>query len=184
MIKQLLRATLAVPLIAGTLAACSSLYVKSDVNTALVGRVHCGSYAWAGSFSGNSPLRGTIASPLNESRLRAAIAAQLRVPVQPGPGYADCLIGYGIGAHNVVEGAWPYAGWGYPYGPYGWGWGWSGPYVYTEGIIGVDVYDARTRQPLWHATVDQSLVGVSGPEAEKRIDAAVVALFAKYPYRG
>ena len=56
--------------------------------------------------------------------------------------------------------------------------------MYTEGIIGVDLYDARTRQPLWHATVDQNLVGVSGPEAEKRIDAAVAALFAKYPYRG
>jgi Domain of unknown function (DUF4136) len=182
MIKQLLRATFAVPLIAGTLAACSTLYVKSDVNTALVGHVHCGSYAWAGSFNGNSPLRSTIASPLNENRLRAAIAAQLGVPVQPAPGYADCLIGYGIGAHNVVEGAGPYAyGWGYPYG---WGWGWPGPYVYTEGIIGVDLYDARTRQPLWHATVDQNLVGVSGPEAEKRIDAAAAALFAKYPYRG
>jgi len=179
MIKQLLRATLAVPLIAGSLVACSSLYVKSDVNTAMVGRVRCTSYAWAGSFNGNSPLRGTIASPLNESRLRAAIAAQLGVPVQPGPGYADCLIGYGIGAQNVVEGAWPYAyGWGYPYG-----WG-PGPYVYTQGIIGVDIYDARSRQPLWRATVDQNLVGVSGPEAEKRIYEAVAALFAKYPYRG
>jgi hypothetical protein len=184
MSQQLLRATLAVPVIACALAACSSLYVKSDVNTALVGSVRCGSYAWAGSFSGNSPLRSTIANPLNENRLRGAIAAQLRVPVQPGPGYADCLIGYGIGARNVVEGAGPYAyGWGYPYG-WGWGWGYPGPYVYTEGVIGVDVYDARTRQPLWHATVNQNLVGVSGPEAEKRIDAAVAALFAKYPYRG
>ena len=36
MIKHLLRATLAVPLIAGTLAACSSLYVKSDE----IGRAH------------------------------------------------------------------------------------------------------------------------------------------------
>ena len=182
MIKQLLRATFAVPLIAGTLAACSSLYVKSDVNTAVAGQVRCGSYAWAGSFSGNSSLRSTIASPLNENRLRAAIAAHLGVPIQPGPGYADCLIGYGIGARNVVEGAGPYAyGWGYPYG---WGWGYPGPYVYSEGIIGVDLYDARTRQPVWHATVNQSLDGISGPEAEKRINAAVAALFAKYPFRG
>ena len=123
MIKHLLRAVLAVAVLAGTLAACSSLYVKSDVNTALVGQVRCNSYAWAGSFRGNSPLRSGIANPLNEDRLRAAIAAQLRVPIQPGPGYADCLIGYGIGAHNVVDGAY---GWGYPYG---WGYGWGGPYV-------------------------------------------------------
>jgi hypothetical protein len=56
--------------------------------------------------------------------------------------------------------------------------------VYREGIIAIDLYDARTRQPLWHASVDQSLHDVSGPEAEKRIDAAVAALFTKYPYAG
>jgi hypothetical protein len=56
--------------------------------------------------------------------------------------------------------------------------------VYREGIIAIDLYDARTRQPLWHASVDQSLYGVSGAEAQKRIDAAVAALFAKFPYAG
>jgi len=80
----------------------------------------------------------------------------------------------------VVWDDWPYygGGWGYPYG---WGWGWPGPYVYHEGIIAVDVYDAKSRQPLWHASVDQSLYGVSGAKAEQRIDAAVAAIFSKYP---
>jgi hypothetical protein len=183
MVKHLLRTALAVPVIAGTLASCSTPYVKSDVNTALIGTVRCNTYAWAGSFRGNSPLRNTVASPLNESRLRAAIAANLRVGIQPAPGNADCLIGYGIGARNVVQDAWP-DGWGYSYYP-GWGyWGYPGPYVYHEGIISVDLFDARSRQPLWHASADQSLYGVSGPEAEKRIAAAVAAIFAKYPYRG
>ena len=40
-------------------------------------------------------------------------------------------------------------------------------------------YDARSRQPLWHASADQSLSDVSGEEAAKRIDAAVAAIFAK-----
>ena len=176
MLKPLLRAALIVPAIALAVTACTTLYVKSDVNTALIGTVHCGSFAWAGSFHGNSPLRNTIASPLNENRLRTAITARLKSPVQDAPGNADCLVGYGIGTSTVVDDAWPYYGWGYPYG-----WGWPGPYVWHEGIISVDLYDAKSHQPLWHASVDQSLHGARGAEAEKRIDAAVAAIFAKYP---
>lgn len=162
--------------------ACTSLRVHSDVNTALAHSVQCHTFAWAGSFRGDSPLRSTIANPINESRLRNAIAGHLQAAgMQLATGNADCLVGYGIGARNVVEGAYP-VGWGW-----GWGWrggyvaGWSGPYVYREGIIGVDVYDAKSKQPLWHATVNQDLVGATGADAEKKIDAAVTALFRKYP---
>jgi len=168
-----------------TLSGCAP-YVRSDVNTALIGRVHCGSFAWAGEFRSSSPLRSTIANPVNESRLRTAIAAHLGVPIQPAPGNADCLVGYGIGGYYVVSGgAWPaypygwgYA-WGYPYGWYG-----PGPYVYPQGVITVDLYDARSGEPLWHASTEQSLHGVTGPEAEKRIDAAVAAIFTKFPRTG
>ena len=96
--------------------------------------------------------------------------------MQPVGSTADCLVGYGIGGNYVVDGAWPYGyGWGY-----GWGWG-GGPYVYREGIIAIDLYDAKSRQPMWHASVDQSLFDASGPQAAKRIDAAVAALFTKRP---
>ena len=178
MTKHLIRAGLLVPGAACLLSACSTLYVRSDVNSALIGSVHCGSYAWAGSFHGNNPLRSTIANPINEDRLRSAIAAHLRGgAIQPDASKADCLVGYGIGSNQVVDAAWP----GYGWGP---GWGWGGPYapyVYREGVIAVDVYDAKSRQALWHASVDQNLYGVSGPEAQKRIDAAVAAIFTKYP---
>jgi hypothetical protein len=184
MVKPLLRTALIAAALACTMTACTTLHVKSDVNTALIGSVHCGTFAWAGSFRGNSPLRNTIASPLNESRLRAAIAAHLKTgTIQAAPGNADCLVGYGIGGTNVVDWAWPDGyGWGYWGYPYGWGWwDYPGPYVYHEGIIAVDLYDAKSHQPLWHASVDQSLYGVSGEEAAKRIDAAVAAIFSKYP---
>jgi hypothetical protein len=184
MAKYLIRA-------AGTLtalcavSACTTLTVKSDVNSALISQVHCNSFAWAGSFRGSSPLRNTIANPVNESRLRAAIALHLKGgSVQDTGAQADCLVGYGIGSSTVMDpGFYGYGGWGYPYG-WGWGWGGPGPYAYREGIIAIDVYDAKSRQPLWHASVDQSLYGTSGPEAQKRIDAAVAAIFAKYPYSG
>jgi hypothetical protein len=178
MLRHLLRAALVVSLVACALSACA-LYVKSDVNTALNGTAHCNTFAWAGSFRSSSPLRNTIANPLNESRLRAAIASHLKTgTVQDSAGNADCLVGYGIGSMGVVDPGWDGYGWGYGYG---WGWGYPGPYYYREGIIAVDVYDAKSRQPLWHASVNQGLYGASGADAQKKIDAAVAAIFTKYP---
>lgn len=174
MVKNALPAVVA---LVCTLSGCTGLYVRSDVNRALIGQVHCTTFGWAGSFHGNSALRNTVANPINESRLRSAIAQHLHMDSGPA-GSADCLVGYGIGSNSVVD--WPYYGYGWGY-PWGWGWGWPGPYVYQEGVIAVDLYDAKSGQPLWHASVDQSLYGVSGAEAEKRIDAAVAAIFTKYP---
>ena len=83
--------------------------------------------------------------------------------------------GYPAGPYPYGYGYW---GWG---GPYGGPWGWGGPYVYRQGMIGIDLYDAKTREALWHASVDQNLYGVTGADAEQRIDAAVAALFTHFP---
>jgi hypothetical protein len=188
MTKQLIRTCVVAVTAAGSLAACASLRVTSDVNTPLASSVQCHTFAWAGAFHGNSPLRNGIANPLNESRLRTAIAAHLAsVGVQPATGAADCLVGYGIGAQTNVEGVYPAGwGWGYGYG-YGWGgyggpWGWDEPYVYHEGIVAVDLYDGKSKQPIWHASVEQGLYGLTGPKAEQKIGTAVAAIFTKYPH--
>jgi hypothetical protein len=172
--------------------------------------VHCQSLAWAGGFKGSSPLRNTIANPLNESRLRDAIAADLQArgltllqeppgaaPSGPAPGPAgtpppngaQCLIGYGIGMEREVDNVYPeYWGYGPGYrawGP-GWGWGagwgaWGAPYAYHQSFITVDLYDAATRRPIWHASAEQSLSGLTGDAAAQRIRAAVDAIFLKFP---
>ncbi len=189
MMRCLFRTRMAVPVLVLALSGCVSLRVSSDVNATAGHPLQCHSFAWAGSFRGSSDsLRSTVANPLNESRLRAAIEANLRtVGAQPAKSDPDCLVGYGIGMRNVVDGPYPYdGGWGYGYG-YGWGWagpwgwGWDEPYVYQEGIIAVDLYDGRTHQPIWHASVNQSLAGATGDKATRKIDAAVAAIFAKYP---
>jgi len=166
------------------MSACVSLRVTSDVAVG-ASAAQCHSYAWVGSFHTNGNGR-TVANPLNESRLRAAIAANLATKgVQPAGGEADCLVGYGIGVQTVLAGGYPY---GYPYG-WGWGWrggyfgawGWDGPYAYREGIVAVDLYDAKSRQPLWHASVDQNVAGLTGAAADNKIRSAVAAIFTKYP---
>jgi hypothetical protein len=187
MVKRFVgNSVLILSIVAGA-AACTTLQVHSDVNRSLFHAGQCHTFSWAGSFRENNPMRDTVANPLNESRLRAAITAHMQtIGVQFATSNADCLVGYGIGSHTVVEGGYPYGpmwgpGWGW--GPY-WGpgpWAWNGPYVYHEGVIGIDLYDANTREALWHASVDQDLYGATGADAEKRIDAAVDALFTKFP---
>src|SRR3979411_1759937 len=120
MIKKAFACAVAGSVVCG-LDACSTLSVKADVNQPLASTVKCQSFDWAGSFHGSSDsLRSTIANPVNEARLRTAIQANLiTVGVQQAGQNPDCLVGYGIGARNVVEG-------GYPYGYGGWGWGGGG----------------------------------------------------------
>ena len=196
MIKQLIGTSVVAVMVFGGLSGCTSLRVTSDVNRAVAGSVQCRTFAWAGTFKTDSPLRNSIANPVNEARLRGAITAHLAaVGVQPATGDnrsqgADCLVGYGIGARTSVEGAYPAGwGWGWGYGPrwgwrgyYGGYWGWDEPYVYHEGIIAIDLYDAKSKQPIWHASANQSLEGAVGADAEQKIDKAVAAIFTKYPH--
>jgi hypothetical protein len=184
MIKQIFCSGVVAFAAIGAMTACTSLRVRSDVNSNLSAS-GCHTYAWAGSLRDVSgPLRN-IVNPLNESRLRSAIAANLATKgVQPATAEADCLIGYGIGSQTVVDGGfYPYGwdgGWGWRHGYVG-AWDWDGPYVYRQGIVGVDLYDAKSRQPLWHAVVDQNVSGLTGKDADNKIKEAVAAIFTKYP---
>ena len=147
MIPAFVRTAVATAALISSLAACTSLHVTSDVNADLIGSVHCRTFAWAGSFRGASPLRGTIANPVNEIRLRAAISAHFAASgVQEATADPDCLVGYGIGARDVVAGAYPYG-----YGYYGWGWGYPyGPYGRTHGLRHGEFFDPRERYFMLH----------------------------------
>jgi hypothetical protein len=206
------RLTVLVPVLAATaaLVGCQGIPVRTDQNAQLLASVHCQSVAWAGGFKGASPLRNTIANPLNEARLRDAIAANLQTagltlvepvvtppiagaaPTAPAPAAAptaQCLIGYGIGMSRDVDAVYPdgwvygggYWGGGRRWGGVGWGWGWGEPYAYHTSYITVDLYDAASKQPIWHASAEQDLSGRSGDEATSRIRLAVNAIFQKFP---
>jgi hypothetical protein len=56
--------------------------------------------------------------------------------------------------------------------------------VENEGRIAVDLFDAHTRSAIWHASVEQNVAGLTGPNAEAKIDAATAAIFAKFPVIG
>ena len=167
------------------LAACTSLPVTTDSNPNASVAV-CHTYVFAQEHSG-APGQpgGAFANPLNADRLRAAIAANLASRgLQPAGdrNSADCVVGYAIGSRLVAD---EFAGYGI-----GWGWGWRRGYgawgydwppVYNEGRIAIDLFDARNRQAIWHASVNQNVTDLTGPHAEVRINEAVGAIFAKFP---
>jgi hypothetical protein len=186
-IREVVRTATAVAVAVG-LAACTGLPVTTDSNPNL-SVATCYSYAFAEEHVANVDQPAAYGNPLNAQRLRAAIAANLAAKgIQAvDKSQAQCIVGYAMGTRQVFNdyyGGWG-AGWGYGYGwgrsaVYG-GWGWDGPMVNDETRISVDLFDAKTHQPIWHAAVSQTTYDMTGPKAEEKINAGTAAIFAKFP---
>ncbi|HUX74647.1 MAG TPA: DUF4136 domain-containing protein [Steroidobacteraceae bacterium] len=169
------------------LAACSSMPVTTDVNPNASVAV-CHTYAWAHEQYA-ARARAAGGNPLNADRLRIAIQSNLAargIRLADDAHSADCVVGYAIGSHIVAD---QYAGLGLGFG-YGWGgWGRRGygdfgydwPTVRDEGRISIDLFDAKTRQAIWHASVNRNVTELTGADAETAITAAAAAMFNKFP---
>jgi len=96
---------------------------------------------------------------------------------------ADFAVAFTIGVRNKVE-----AGDFGPYGPYAsrWGFGWGGynrtlrhDYrEYTADALVIDVYDARTRKPVWHGLASRD---VNPDVGQDLIDQMVAGVLARFP---
>lgn len=170
-----------------SLAACTSLPVITDANPTM-SVANCHTYSFAQEHVANADQPAAYGNPLNAHRLRVSIEANLAAKgiQRADHGAADCMVGYAMGSRQVFNdyyagfgGGWGY-GWGRLGGLYG-GWGWDGPYVNDETRIAVDIFDAKSRTPIWHASVTQSVGDLTGPNAEARISAGTAAIFAKFP---
>jgi hypothetical protein len=161
------------------LAACASSNMPRFTTDAAPGFnvAEVKSYSWA--FQ-NAP---TGMNPLQYQRIRdamdAAFAANGFQRVEDG---GDVIVGFTIGARDRVE----VTDWG-PVGPYFPGLGrsprsaWA--YTYnrvdvrnvTQGSLALDVFDARTRQPVWHgiAARDLSSSGASQELIANAVDGLV-----------
>jgi hypothetical protein len=151
----------------------------------------CHSYAFSDQLVGGAPAPAAFDNPLNAKRLRDAIAASLaarNLPAAADGASADCLVSYAIGSRLAPDSLSPQYAWGYGVpAPLGWGryagggMVWGTPAAYREGRVTVDLYDARSRQALWHAFVDADVTELTGTAADTRIKAAVDAIFEKFP---
>src|ERR1700674_1443582 len=173
------------------LAGCTTLPVTVDMNPNM-SVTNCHTYAFAKEFVANANQPAAYGNPLNAERLRVAIEANLaaRGIQRADHAAADCVVGYAMGTRQVFNDYYSSFGpaWGFGYG-YGWGrhgafygnWGWDGPSVSDETRIAIDLFDAKSHTPIWHATVSQNVSDLTGPNAEAKINAGTAAIFAKFP---
>jgi len=169
------------------LSACTTLPVTTDANPNM-SVSNCHTYAFAPEHVANADQPAAYGNPLNAERLRVAIESNLAAKglQRADRGAADCVVGYAMGSRQVFNDY--YSGFGAGWG-YGWGrrggfygaWGWDGPYVRDDTRIAVDLFDAKSRTPIWHASVSQNVGDLTGPNAEARISAGTAAIFAKFP---
>ena len=171
------------------LAGCTALPVKTDINPNM-SVSNCHSYAFADEHVANTDQPSAFGNPLNAERLRVAIESNMAAKgIQKASDRksAECVVGYAMGTRQVFDDyygsfgiGW---GWGGGWGRRGWGggFGYDGPYVRDETRISIDLFDSKSRTPIWHASVSQSVSDLTGPNAELKINAATTAIFTKFP---
>jgi hypothetical protein len=175
--------------VALSLSACNTVAVRTDYARDMSASI-CHTYAFAMEHVANADQPAAYANPLNAERLRTAVQYNMaaRGIQLVDRAAADCVVGYAMGSRQVFDGYYGgYYGAGWGFGGYrrGWGfrggWGYDGPWVENETRISVDLFDAKSHKPIWHASASQNVYELSGPDAVQKIDLATAAIFAKYP---
>ena len=127
-------------------------------------------------------------SPLTQKKIVDAITGEL---TRKGFVYtanrdnADFVLPYTVGTRERIEAT------SYPTAYQGpWGWHLYGRYyyetevvhrMYTEGTLGVDIFDGKTKQPVWHGWATKTISSADRQDPSPSIDKAVAGLFAAFP---
>ena len=126
-------------------------------------------------------------SPLNRQRIVNAIEAELTAKgfrKTTDRDSADFVLSYTVGARDRID----LESYPVPYrGP--WTWGWP-PYArdvdvttYREGTLAIDIFDGRTRQPVWHGAATKRITEQDVERAAEQIPPAVRDILANFPPR-
>jgi len=175
---------LVVAMIAVFFTACATVQTDSDPKV----NVH-NYHSYQLEYTGNTNATA-FNNPLNAKRLREAIESNLASrgmhAVAEGE-TADCIVSVATGSRQVVEDepAMPRLGLSWGFGSrrgFGTSMAWeSDVHAYNEHRIAIDLIDGKTKDPVWHASINENINQGSGASAETRIRNVVAQLFAKYP---
>jgi hypothetical protein len=182
-----MKALLTIALISLVVACATPMRARSDFDSGNdFSRYQ--SFAWIDADPLIAPAgEGQRVSPLNRRRIVEAIESQLaakgfrRVADAPD---ADFVLSYTVGARDRIDVQ------SYPVrfrGAWNWGWGYVGRdadvSTYREGTLAIDVFDARTNQPVWHGWATKRITERDVENAAEQIPIAVAAILAKFPPR-
>jgi hypothetical protein len=171
------------------LAACNTVSVKTDAAKDM-SVASCHTYAFATEHMANADQPAAYGNPLNAQRLKVAVQSNLSakgIQLAATRDSADCIVGYALGSRQVFDDYYGglYGGFGFGGGfrrrGFGGGFYSDGPWVQNEVRIAVDLFDARSHKPIWHASASQNTYELSGPNAEAKINLATAAIFNKFP---
>lgn len=124
-------------------------------------------------------------SQLNIRRVREAIERQLSAKgfdLVSDLAAADFGVSFTVGARDAIRvddypvfyrGRWR---WGPPYY-----WPNVDVYMYTEGMLAIDIFDNETREPVWHGWARKRVLGTDVSNPERTINDAVEAILASFP---
>lgn len=134
-------------------------------------------------------------SPLTHRKIREAVDRELRLKgyrFVEDRGQADFVVAYSLGSRDRLQ----VTSYPAPFnGPWGWHIAGSRYYVreykehaYEEGTLSVDIFDAETKQPVWHGWATKTITGYDRDHPSEVIDRGVSKLFETWPrgaaYRG
>ena len=135
-------------------------------------------------------------NPIAFRRIQGSIDRALQARGYVPAEHPDFAIAFTVGERDRTEstgyGAYPYWGWGGWGGGWGWGHGWGGwggwgypygsvdVYTVTDRSLVIDIYDERTKAPVWHGTVTRT--GYPNDDVNYgNLDANVDAVLSRFP---
>ncbi|MGH6909417.1 MAG: DUF4136 domain-containing protein [Phenylobacterium sp.] len=159
------RRSIALVLAALALSACASTPTVTSDTTPGANFANYKTYTWV------NPLPPAGMNPVAFERIRQGIDGALSAKGYSKADPGDLSVILTLGARDKTDVT---------------TWGRFGQqvdiYNYTEGKLSVDIFDTKTKQPLWHGSATQTIdPGKSDPAM---IDAAVSGVMAKFPGHG
>ncbi len=123
-------------------------------------------------------------SPLNRRRVVEAIEATLTskgLTRTDQRDSADFVVAYTLGARDrLIVDSWPT-----PYGRWGrWRWPYNERTVvetYREGTLAIDIFDGRSREPVWHGWTSKRITAADIRDAREPIRRGVNQVLESFP---
>ena len=183
------RATVAVVLLLGALlTGCASIKTGSHQDESVSFNQYR-TFAW---IADNPLILGAgdqlPISPLSQKKIVQAIEDELSnkgFTYLANPDQADFILSYTVGTREKIDAT------SYPSAYIGkWGWHMYGRYYYqtevahhsyTEGTLGLDIFDGNTKQPIWHGWATKTISTSDRENPSPSIQKAVAAIIEQFP---